>query len=181
MAPPTTARQYGAAMRAQGIKWPAPAIGKADALLSGLDVFRIGRRDPSKVFVLARNKWATVYVERSYGTYRDAFDAVMPRTSLGRDVDHLLPKSQAPAGDFLALGRISHSANRSWNDSDSDQAMAQKVRDMIKANPHQFVSQLTDMERGWAVVSCYIRPLHELNTSAMTKMTMAEREEAFSV
>lgn len=181
MAPPTTARQYGAAMRAQGIKWPAPAIGKADVLLPSLEVFRIGRRDPSNVFVLARNKWATVYVERSYGTYRDAFDAVMPRTSLGRDVDHLLPKSQAPAGDYLALGRISHSSNRSWNDEDSDQAMAQKVRDMIKGNPHQFLSKLTDMERGWAVVSCYIRPLHELNTSAMTKMSMADREAAFSL
>ena len=181
MAPPTTARQYGAAMRAQGIKWPAPAIGRADALLPSLDVYRIGRRNPAKVFVLSRAGWATVYVERSYGTYRDAFDAVMPRTSLGRDVDHLLPKSQAPAGDFLALGRISHGANRGWNDDDSDQAMAQKVRDMLKANPHQFLSRLTDMERGWAVVSCYIRPLHELNAQAMTRMTMAEREEVFSV
>ena len=179
MAPPTTAKQYGAMMRAQGVKWPAPAIGKADVLLPSVEVYRIGRRDLSKVFVLARQKWATVYVERSYGTYRDAFDAVMPRTSTGRDVDHLLPKSQAPAGDYLALGRISHGSNRSWNDDDTDQAMAQKVRDQIKANPHQFVSNLTDLERGWAVVSCYIRPLHELNASAMTQMTMADREAAF--
>lgn len=165
-----TARQYGAMMRQQGILWPAPAIGAADLMQPGIATYQIGGRDAANAFVLVRKGWATVYVNPSYADYRGAFDAAMPGGSLGRQVDHLWPKSKAAKGDFLALGRISQASNGSWNDGESHQAMAQKVRNMPKKTPHGFLSQLTDMERGWAAVTYYIRPFKELNQSGLTKV-----------
>ncbi|PTX56793.1 hypothetical protein C8N43_1456 [Litoreibacter ponti] len=164
-----TAKQYGAMMRQQGINWPAPAIGPADLAQPGISVFQIGGRDLGNAFVLSRKGWATVYVKPTYTGYRKAFDAAMPATSQGREVDHLWPKSKAQKGDFLALGRISQLSNGGWNDDETHQAMAQKVRNMSTKNPHGFVSRLTDLERGWAVVTCYIRPLKELRQTALTK------------
>ena len=163
-----TARQYGAMMRQQGVLWPAPAIGTEDMKLPQVSVYKIGGRGLSNAFVLVRKKWATVYVNPAYTSYRAAFDAVMPRTSDGQDVDHLLPRSKGPGADFLALGRIGGTSNRGWSDDESHQAMAQKVRNMPTASPHSFTSFLTDMERGWAVVTCYIRPMRELNQSVLT-------------
>lgn len=165
-----TARQYGAMMRQQGVLWPAPAIGPADKALSEVSIYQIGGRGTDNAFVLVRKGWATVYVNPAYADYRGAFDAVMPRSSLGREVDHLWPKSKASAGDFLALGRISQASNGSWNDGDTYQALAQKVRNMPKKNLHGFLSQLTDMERGWAAVTCYIRPFKELKQAGLSKV-----------
>lgn len=165
-----TAKQYGAMMRQQAILWPAPAIGLADLVQPGVELYQIGGRDAGNAFLLVRKGWATVYVKPSYGSYRAAFDAVMPRNSNGRDVDHLWPKSKAAKGDFLALGRISQQSNRSWNDGEDFQSMAQKVRNMPKAAPHGFLSQLTDLERGWAAVTCFIRPFKELQNAGLMKI-----------
>ncbi|WP_298257525.1 hypothetical protein [uncultured Litoreibacter sp.] len=165
-----TARQYGAMMRQQGVLWPIPAIDAEDMMLPDVSIYQIGQRSISNVFVRVRKNWATVYVKPAYTSYRAAFDAVMPRTSEGQDVDHLLPRSKGAGADFLALGRISGTSNRGWNDDESYQAMAQKVRNMPTASPHSFVSRLTDMERGWAVVTCYIRPFRELNQSVLTRV-----------
>ncbi|SFJ56346.1 hypothetical protein [Jannaschia pohangensis] len=172
--PPTTAREYGERMRIQSILWPAPAIGRADLRQVGVSLHRIGKREITGCFVLERRGWGTVYCAPTYKDYRGAFDAVMPRTSLGRDVDHLLPKSRAMVEDFLAMGRISGTSNRGWNADDDPQAMAQKVRDMAKATPHGFTSRLTDLERGWAVVTCYIRPMGELSRAGLTRLTREE-------
>ncbi len=157
-----TAKQYGAQMRAQDIAWPAPAIGLADLRRPGVRLHRIGQRAPRNCFVLDRRGWGTVYCAPKYGDYRDAFDAVMPRSSLGREVDHLMPKSRAAGEDFIAMGRISGKSNGGWNADDDANALSQKVRDMVRATPHGFTSKLTDLERGWAVVTCYIRPMREL-------------------
>ncbi|TDT75161.1 hypothetical protein BDE40_1887 [Litoreibacter halocynthiae] len=165
-----TARQYGAMMRQQGVLWPAPAIGSADMKMPEVAIHKIGGRGLSNAFVLVRKNWATVYVNPAYTSYRAAFDAVMPRSSDGQDVDHLLPRSKGAGADFLALGRISGTSNRGWNDDDSHQAMAQKVRNMTTGSPHAFLSRLTDMERGWAVVTSYIRPLRELTQSNMSRV-----------
>ncbi|EPX80830.1 hypothetical protein [Litoreibacter arenae] len=165
-----TARQYGAMMRQQGVLWPAPAIGTADIKQPEVSIYQIGGRSVSNTFVLVRKKWATVYVNPAYTGYRAAFDDVMPRTSDGQDVDHLLPRSKGVGADFLALGRIGGTSNRGWNDDESHQAMAQKVRNMPTASPHSFTSFLTDMERGWAVVTCYIRPFRELNQTILSKV-----------
>lgn len=169
-----TAKQYGAMMRQQGILWPAPAIGAADLAQPDIDIYQIGGRGTDNTFVLVRKGWATVYVNPTYSSYRAAFDAAMPRGSKGREVDHLWPKSKAAKGDFLALGRISQQSNGSWNDGEDHQSMAQKVRNMPKKAPHGFVSQLTDMERGWAAVTCYIRPLKELEKSGLTKVAVED-------
>jgi len=177
--PPITARQYGERMRKQSILWPAPAIGAADLRQVGVSLHRIGRRDVTGCFVLERRGWGTVYCAPTYKDYRGAFDAVMPRTSLGRDVDHLLPKSRAMVEDFVAMGRISDTSNRGWSDDEDPNAMAQKVRDMAKSRPHGFLSRLTDMERGWAVVTCYIRPMGELSRASLTRLTRKEIEAAF--
>lgn len=162
-----TAMQYGRMMRTQGVLWPAPVIDSRDLAQPGVIVHQIGRRSPEKVFVLERRGWGTVYVSPSYSDYRAAFDQVMPRTSTGRDVDHLFPKSQARQDQFIALGRIGITSNRGWNAEDTDQAMAQKVRNMLRESPHSFTSRLTDMERGWAVVTCYIRPMRELDHAVL--------------
>lgn len=168
-----TAKQYGAMMRQQGINWPAPAIGAADMTQPGVSLYQIGNRDVDRVFVLSRKGWATVYVAPSYTGYRKAFDAAMPANSQGREVDHLWPKSKAQKGDFLALGRISALSNGGWNADETHQAMAQKVRNMPTKMPHGFTSQLTDLERGWAVVTCYIRPFKELKQVVLTKVDAA--------
>jgi len=169
-----TAKQYGAMMRQQGVLWPAPAIGAADLMLPEVSVYQIGGRGADNTFLLVRKGWATVYVKPSYSGYRAAFDAVMPRSSTGRDVDHLWPKSKAAKGDFLALGRISQESNRSWNDGEDAESMAQKVRNMPKSAPHGFLSQLTDLERGWAAVTCFIRPFKEVQSSGLTKIAVSD-------
>ncbi|WP_179380485.1 hypothetical protein [Jannaschia marina] len=163
-----TAKQYGQMMREQGILWPAPALGRADLVSPAVRVHRIGRRSLESCLVVERRGWGTVYCAPGYGDYRAAFDAVMPRTSMGRDVDHLMPRSQAARRDFVAMGRISEASNRGWNDGDDAAAMAQKVRDTMVGNPHGFTSFLTDMERGWAVVTCYLRPMGELDRGALS-------------
>ncbi|SFR56953.1 hypothetical protein [Litoreibacter janthinus] len=165
-----TAKQYGAMMRQQNVLWPSPAVDSADMKLPDVSIYQIGGRGLSNAFLLTRKGWGTVYVNPAYTSYRAAFDAVMPRTSDGQDVDHLLPRSKGGAQEFLALGRISGTSNRGWNDDETHQALAQKVRNMPTASPHSFTSFLTDMERGWAVVTCYIRPFRELNQSVLTKI-----------
>jgi len=169
-----TAKQYGAMMRQQGVLWPAPAIGAADLALPEVALYQVGGRKAHNVFVLVRKGWATVYVKPSYGDYRPAFDAAMPRSSEGRDVDHLWPKSKAAKGDFLALGRISQQSNRSWNNDDDANAMAQKVYNMPKSAPYGFLSQLTDRQRGWAAVTCFVRPLKELQASGLSKIAASD-------
>lgn len=167
-----TAKQYGEKMRMQGVLWPAPAIALSDQAMAGVTIWQVGGRSVENVFVLERRGWATVYVAPKYLDYRKAFDQAMPRTSSGLDVDHLFPKSRARQGDYLALGRIGMMSNQSWSADDSPQALAQKVRDMGTKNPHSFTSMLTDLERGWAVVTCYIRPMSELQTGALTKVDL---------
>lgn len=174
-----TARQYGEMMRREQILWPAPAIDVKDLRQPGIQIFKIGQRSLENVFVFSRRNWATVYVHPDYTGYRDAFDMVMPRDSTGRDVDHLLPKSKAARGDFRALGRIGLLSNRGWNDETSDQAMAQKVYNMSKMSPHSYTSQLTDMERGWAVVTCYIRPLRDLAQMHLKMQSAVDIEKTF--
>lgn len=159
----------------QGILWPAPSIDAQDIAAAGNSVWQIRRRDPDQVFVLNRRGWGAVYARPQYLGYRLAFDLVMPHDSAGRDVDHLLPKSRAAGQGFIALGRIGIVSNRGWNDDESNQAMAQKVRDMGTGNPHQFTSFLTDLERGWAVVTSFIRPFTELNTKQLTKVEHSGR------
>lgn len=175
-----TARQYGEQMRLHGISWPAPRIDNADVRQAGVNVYRIGGRQRNGIFVLSRRGWVTVYANPAYTDYRKAFDAVMPRTSLGRDVDHLFPKSQAEAHEYIAMGRIGATSNRGWNDDDDFQAMSQKVMNMPRSAPHGYLSQLTDLERGWAVVTCYIRPHFEIDKRFLTKMSDAELSEHFA-
>lgn len=173
-----TARQYGARMRTAGIKWPAPAIGRSDLLQAGVTVYQIGARYPSNCLVVARQGWGTVYCTRAYTGYRAAFDQAMPGLSTGREVDHLHPKSRAMVGDYVAMGRISRASNNTWRADDSAQALAQKVLQMSRVRPHDFTSFLTDMERGWAAVSHFIRPITEM--SALRAMSADEIKAIFA-
>ena len=169
--PPPTARQLGLAMAADGILWPAPAIDARDFAAPGVTAYRIGRRAVRSCVLLARDgastgtRWATIYARPAYGGYRAVFDEVFPGARLGRDVDHLHPRSVAAPADYVALGVISEASNRSFSDAADANAFAQKVRDMPLSGQHRFASHLTAMERGWAAVTYFVRPLRDVRAA----------------
>ena len=173
-----TARQYGAMMRHQGISWPAPTIGQIDMLLPSVRIYRIGSRQLSNAFVFVRKDWATVYVRPAYTAYRSAYSAVHPRAAMGREVDHLQPRSTAAPHDFCALGVLTKSLNASWNDADDPADLSQKLFNIPRNRPHRFTSTLTDLARGWAVASGFITPFREIDTAPLTRQTREEIEAA---
>ncbi len=175
-----TAKQYGAWMRAEGILWPAPRIDKADLTQPGVTVHRIGQRQVGNALLLIRRGWGTVYVAPKFGDYQGAFDEVMPTSRLGTQVDHLYPKSRALPHEMVALGRIARLSNISINNRDGAPDLSNKVLEAWRRNPHQFTSTLTDMERGWAVVACYLRPRAELRGFAPQPLTHAEIDAGFA-
>ncbi len=72
------------------------------------------------------------------------------------------------------VASFSFVSNRGWDDGEDPQALAQKVRHMATGSPHSFTSNLTDMERGWAVVTCYIRPMGEVGKGGLTRLGAEE-------
>ena len=175
---PPTARQIGLRMAADGILWPAPAIDARDFAAPGATAYRIGRREVRSCVLLVRDgpstgtRWATIYARPAYAGYRSVFDEVFPGARMGRDVDHLHPRSVAPRGDYVALGVISEASNRSFADAADANAFAQKVRDMPLSRQHGFASHLTAMERGWAYVTHFVRPLGDVR-AALTEVEAA--------
>ncbi|HAS6972324.1 TPA: hypothetical protein I7284_24190 [Vibrio parahaemolyticus] len=171
-----TMYQYGLDLLVKGLKGPVLKMEKNLLIMQpGYRFYRVGRRSLKNVFVMEKSGYATVYVRSGYRDYRKAFQSVFGnKLDSLKDVDHLYPKSKAKASEFLALGIIDKSVNRSISDNDTPVYVAIKAMNMKKYYDSLITNYPRAIELGRFVLAKYISPLDEMDTNRLNQVSLSE-------
>jgi hypothetical protein len=177
---------FGKDMNEKEIKAPAPKLSlieildlAKDAVLHEVQFYQVGKRSIKKVFVLVRKGYATIYVQPNYAAYRSAYKIVFSDDSLlARDVDHLAPRNSAMDGEYIALGNLDQSINRSHQDDDRTLSLIMKAmnetmvaKDGCSPLSAQICSRPRPRELGMFVINGYIQPFTKQHKSALVTVT----------
>lgn len=130
----------------------------------------MGRRSIGNVFVLIRKGFATLYVKKKYTAYRGAYKSVFRDCLLGRDVDHLIPRSTLGSDDYVALGHIDARNNRSHNANVEAGIISVKALNYQANHLSLLTSTPRVRELGLFVINGYIKPLYEVNVDVLTEV-----------
>lgn len=159
-------------LRKADLKGPYPSLRVAEisTLPDEITFHRVGRRSIGNVFVLIRKGFATLYVKKKYTAYRSAYKSVFQDCLLGRDVDHLIPRSTLDNDHFVALGHIDSRNNRSHNANTNAGIIAVKALN-YQANHLDLLTNTPRVrELGLFVINGYIKPLDEVNIEVLTEI-----------
>lgn len=171
-----TALEYGMDLKSRGLKGPIPiiAVEEINYLELDLDFYKVGKRSLRNTFILVRSDYATLYVRSAYQSYRLAYKDVFKICLIGKDVDHLSPRSKAKSTDFIAVGNINSNINRLHNAKED--AASVFVKAMNHGNSHKEMLTNTPRARelGKLVVNGYLKPIDEINISKLTKTSRNE-------
>ncbi len=184
-----TTLEYGMEMNRRGLKCPAPVLSIYDLfeISNEVDIYRVGKRGLTNVFILVRKGFGTMYVNPEYTEYRKAYKDVFPGPLTGRDVDHLMPRSKVGArNNFIALGSIDAGINRSQNDTQelTEIFIKAKNRDVrkkfllegeeVSVARWELTSRPRSKELGDLCLAGYLRPFEELNTNILNTSSVSE-------
>ena len=110
----------------------------------------------------------------SYSNYRAAYASVFPDCLLGRDIDHLAPRSKYSDEHFIALGHIASKINKSHRDTMRDAEIIVKGMNLDNSAIDMLTPYPRVREYGLYVLNGYIRHLSSLNSKMLTPIDIRE-------
>lgn len=171
-----TALETGMEVKGLGLKGPYPTLFLKDfnTLPKDIKYYKVGRRSIENVFVLARYEYFTMYVRKRYSCYRKAYQDVFKDSIIGRDVDHLVPRSTVKNNEFIALGHIDSKINRSHNAKNEAGIIAIKAMNYDLKRIDMITNTPRARELGLFVINGYMKPKSDVEMGSLTEIDIAK-------